>query len=166
MTSEIEDLIVEYRQKGILVDTNILFLYFVGAVNRERISKFKRTNQFIPEDYDLLLGILKNFQRMVTTSNILTEVNSLSNQLGEPQCSQCFALFSQAILPFEEYYIESRNTASNEAFIRFGLTDCGIINLAREQYLVLNDDLKLASYLQRQRIDTVNFNNLRVYGWS
>ena len=86
--------------------------------------------------------------------------------LGELERSQCFALFSQEISAFEEHYIESRNTALNEAFIRFGLTDCGIINLAREQFLVLTDDLKLASYLQSQKIDTVNFNNLRVYGWS
>jgi len=33
-------LLETYRQKGILVDTNILLLYFVGSVNPKRISQF------------------------------------------------------------------------------------------------------------------------------
>jgi uncharacterized protein YaiI (UPF0178 family) len=52
-----------------------------------------------------------------------------------------------------------------DKFTKFGLTDCGIINLCREQYLVLTDDLKLANYLQKEGIDTINFNNIRTYGW-
>ena len=40
-----------------------------------------------------------------------------------------------------------------------------IISLARDRYLVLTDDLRLAHYLQKIGIDTVNFNNIRVYGW-
>ncbi|CAC5340081.1 MULTISPECIES: hypothetical protein [Planktothrix] len=40
-----------------------------------------------------------------------------------------------------------------------------IISLAGDRYLVLTDDLRLAHYLQKIGIDTVNFNNIRVYGW-
>lgn len=161
-----------YRQKGILIDTNILLLYFVGTVNRERISRFNRTQQFVPEDYDLLLRIIGLFQKIVTTPNILTEVNSLANQLGEPERSQCLAIFSRVILGLDgidilkEFYIESKTVATNQGFTKFGLTDCGIIDLVRDKYLVLTDDLKLAAYLSKEGIDTVNFNNLRVYGWS
>jgi hypothetical protein len=63
MKDDISSLFAHYRQKGILIDTNILLLYFVGTVNRERISRFNRTQQFIPEDYDLLLQILNYFQK-------------------------------------------------------------------------------------------------------
>jgi hypothetical protein len=73
--NEIESLFSRYRQKGVLVDTNILLLYFVGATNRERISRFNRTQNFIPEDYDLLLQVLGYFQTIATTPNILTEVS-------------------------------------------------------------------------------------------
>jgi len=163
--NDIEALFSRYRQKGVLVDTNILLLYFVGATNRERISRFNRTQNFIPEDYDLLLQVLSYFQTVATTPNILTEVNSLANQLGEPDRSQCFALFAQGISTFEETYLESRGVVMDQQFTKFGLTDCGILSLARDQYLVLTDDLRLADYLQRQEIDTVNFNNLRVFGW-
>lgn len=75
-------LIKSYKQRGILIDTNILLLWFVGSVNRQRISKFNRTEKFEPEDYDLLLRLLEYFfPKIVTTPNILTEVNSLSQIL-------------------------------------------------------------------------------------
>lgn len=162
---DINSLFARYRQKGILIDTNILLLYFVGSVNRERITRFNRTEQFVLEDYDLLVQILEYFQKVVITPNILTEVNSLANQLGEPERSQCFSIIAQAISGLEEFYIESKVIATNERFTKFGLTDCSILNLARYQYLVLTDDLKLAVYLQKEGIDTINFNNIRVYGW-
>lgn len=165
MKDEISSLFARHRQKGILIDTNILLLSFVGTVNRERISKFKRTEQFVPDDYDLLVQILNYFQKIVTTPNILTEVNSLANQLGEPERSQWFTIFADGISKLEEFYVVSKAIATNERFMKFGLTDCGILDLAKTQYLVLTDDLRLAVYLQKEGIDTINFNNIRVYGW-
>jgi rRNA-processing protein FCF1 len=165
MKDFIRPLFEKYKQKGILIDTNILLLWFVGTVNRSRISKFNRTEQFLPEDYDSLVQILSYFSKIVTTPNILTEVNSLANQLGEPERSQCFSIFAQEVARLDESYIESRTSASMEVFTKFGLTDCGIINLASNQYLVLTDDFKLANYLQKSGVDTINFNNIRVYGW-
>ncbi|WP_375515918.1 hypothetical protein [uncultured Nostoc sp.] len=49
------------------------------------------------EDYELLLAFIASFQKLVITPNILTEVNSLANQLGEPERSQCFAIFTQFV---------------------------------------------------------------------
>lgn len=166
MMNEILILFSKYRQKGILIDTNILLLYFVGTVNRERISRFNRTEKFTPEDYDLLLEVISFFSKRVTTPNILTEVNSLTNQLGEPERSQCLALFSKSITLFNENYIPSHTISQRAEFMRFGLTDCGILELAYSRYLVLTDDLKLAVHLQSQGVDVVNFNHLRSYSWN
>lgn len=163
---DVKVLFARYRQAGILVDTNILLLYVVGLVNRQRISKFKRTQQFFPEDYDLLTQILKSFQKVVTTPNILTEVNSLANQLGEPERSRCLQLFGQAIAKLQEIHQPSQQLALLPEFQKFGLTDCGILNVAQGSYLVLTDDLRLTATLQRKGIDTVNFNNIRVLNWS
>ena len=138
----------------------------MGTVNRERISRFNRTEKFVPEDYDLLQRILTYFQKIVTTPNILTEVNSLANQLGEPERSQCFSIFSEIISNMNESYIESRTITNTKNFAKFGLTDCGILNVARGKYLVLTDDLKLANYLQNVGVDAINFNNIRILGWN
>jgi rRNA-processing protein FCF1 len=166
MNDFISPLFAKYRHRGILIDTNILLLFFVGAVNRERISKFNRTQQYEPEDYDLLLQIIDFFSKRVTTPNILTEVYNLSNQLSEPERSQCLTILAKSISLFMENYIPSNEVSQYIEFTRFGLTDCGIMELARNRYLVLTDDLKLTVHLQSQGIDTVNFNNLRPYNWS
>ncbi|MEH1812965.1 MAG: PIN domain-containing protein [Nostoc sp.] len=168
MKDLIASLVRRYSQKGILIDTNILLLFLVGNVNRERITKFNRTQQFIPEDYELLLEFIARFQKLVTTPNILTEVNSLANQLGEPERSQCFAIFAQFVKNvalLDEYYVNSLDAVNTEKFIKFGLTDSGILTLSKGKYLVLTDDFKLASYLQSVEVDVINFNNIRVFNW-
>ena len=59
--TEVADLLSKYYAKGIVIDTNILLLYLVGSVNHQRITKFKRTAQFIPEDYDRALEVSQYF---------------------------------------------------------------------------------------------------------
>ncbi len=161
MTENIKDLFARYQKSGILVDTDILLLYAVGLANKKRIPLFKRTQQFSIQDFDLLDQILRAFQKIVTTPNILTEVNSLANQLTEPERSQCLGLFTQIICKFEEQYHPSSRIAQFSEFQKFGLTDCGILNLSRNGYLVLTDDFRLSAYLQSQGIDSINFNHLR-----
>ena len=169
MSDDIRVLINQYRSKGILVDTNILLLYFVGAANPKRIQKFNRTEQFDPRDYELLVSSFRFFERIVTTPNILTEVYNLINQIGEPDRYQCLIEVARLITQlekFEESYIGSREIVELPSFPVFGLTDGGIEQLARDQYLVLTDDLKLANHLLSGGIDVLNFNNLRVYNWT
>ena len=168
MKDVINSLIRRYHQKGILIDTNILLLFLVGSVNLERITRFNRTEQFIPEDYELLLKLIAKFQKIITTPNILTEVNSLANQLGEPERSQCFVIFAQFAqnaTRLNEHYIKSLDAVTVDRFVKFGLTDCGILTLARDKHLVLTDNLKLANYLQSVGLDVINFNNIRVFNW-
>jgi len=162
MIEAIQEIIRRYSSRGVLIDTNILLLYFVGASNRSRIGKFKRTKQFTAEDYDLLISFMAQFQTVATMPNILTEVSSLINQLGEPDRSDCYILFANEVSLFQEAYIRSQEIASADwSFPKYGLTDCGIAKIAPNQYLVLTDDLKLTRYLNSLRIDTLNFNNLK-----
>lgn len=163
MTDDIEALFARYQRKGILIDTNILLLWLVGSTNKARITKFNRTQGFVAEDYELLVDIFQTFQKVLTTPNILTEVSNLINQLGEPERSQCFSIFARDIVQLDEIYIESHTIAATDKFTKFGLTDCGIAALAKGKYLVLTEDFKLANYLQKIGIDTVNFNNIRMW---
>lgn len=159
MTDEyIERLLRRYFPTGILVDTNILLLLFVGTLSKEKIAKFDRTDQFTPTDYDLLVDLLQSFRVIATTPNILTEVNSLLNKLGEPARQ----VFASGLTILDETYLPSKQIASLDwPFLKYGLTDCGIAEVAQGKYLVLTDDLKATSYFNQRGIDTINFNNLR-----
>ncbi|MBN3943570.1 PIN domain-containing protein [Nostoc sp. NMS9] len=168
MKDLIASLVRRYSQKGVLIDTNILLLFLIGSVNQEQITKFNRTYQFLPEDYELLLAFIASFQKLITTPNILTEVNSLANQLGEPERSQCFGIFAQFVKNvalLDEYYVKSLDAVNTDKLVKFGLTDSGILTLSKGKYLVLTDDFKLASYLQSVEVDVINFNNIRVFNW-
>ena len=81
MNEYVTGLFQRYRSRGVLVDTNILLLFFVGSFERTLITRFKRTNQYRAEDYDLLCHFLSHFDRMATTPHVLSEVNSLSHRL-------------------------------------------------------------------------------------
>jgi rRNA-processing protein FCF1 len=165
MIEEIRQLIVRYIKRGILIDTNILLLYFVGSFNPKLISSFKRTLQFTPEDYNTLILMLAPFERLITTPNILTEVSNLSGQLGEPVRTEYFRTFGKKISVMEENYINSHEASLRGEFIKLGLTDTAILMLATEQYLVLTDDFRLSQNLQRKGLDVINFNHVRPLGW-
>ncbi len=160
-------LIERYQSKGILVDSNLLLLYFVGLYDPTMIQKFKRTRGFIPKDFVLLRVFLEKFQCIVTTPNIMSEVSNLAGQMGSPAKEEFFLAFAKQInVPgdddkLDEQYVASRQASRIEAFVKVGLTDSAIIHLAKDRFLVLTDDFRLAGMLGHLSIDAINFNHLR-----
>lgn len=59
---------------SVILDTNLLVLLVVGMTNRAFIGKHKRTRAYTEEDYDLLCLLLEQYQQIITTPSILTEV--------------------------------------------------------------------------------------------
>ena len=161
----VNKLFSRYRDKGILIDSNLLLLYFIGKFDSSQIPKFKRTAKFTLEDFHLLLSVFRRFKRVVTTPNILTEVSNLANQLADHLKEAFYSEFSKQISVFDERYTSSVSICSQEHFIKFGLTDSGIIKSAANEYLILTDDFKLANFLEKRNADVINFNHIRTLGW-
>jgi len=161
----INELIGRYQNKGLLIDTNLLLLYFVGAYDPERIPRFKRTMSFTVDEFWLLAKFYSTFNKVITTPNILTEVSNLLGQLSEDLRQSFYTEFAKRIPDFEEHYTTSARVSAADHFIRFGLTDSGIADLVQGNYLVLTDDLRLARYLENRQIDVINFNHLRPLTW-
>jgi hypothetical protein len=153
--------IQRHRQSGVLVDTNLLLLYLIGSFRREQITRFKRTNTFTIEDFDLLERLLGQFARVLTTPNILTEVSNLAGQLSSHLKPDFFSSFAARISFLDEHQVASSVVAPNREFVKFGLTDAVMIALAKESHLVLTAEFPLANYLQSLGMDVINFNHLR-----
>jgi rRNA-processing protein FCF1 len=158
------DLLSRYKSKGILVDTNLLLVYFVWMYDHRRTESLKRVKSkaFSIRDLELLSGIFKYFDKVVTTPNILTEVSNLSNELSEAERPIYYQVFASQVSLLHEEYVASLKVCSLEHFNRFHLTDSGIIDLVKGKYLVLTDDFKLSGYLRSSGIDYINFDHLRV----
>ena len=80
---DVLQLINRHCASGLLVDTNLLLLYLIGRTNRNRISKFKRTQAYTIEDFDLLHRFMAEFKTLITTPHVLTEVSNLGDLYGQ-----------------------------------------------------------------------------------
>jgi len=159
------DLLIEkHRANGLLIDTNLLLLYLIGRTNKSRIPLFKRTQRYTVEDFDLLKLLLSQFETLITTPHVLTEVSNLSS-LQEPELSRLRTLFKETTEHTLELYDESRHVMSDRAFNRLGLADAAIATVCRRSLLVLTDDLELYHALTIRGVDAINFNHIRTYFW-
>ena len=163
MSSSVANPASFYRREGLLIDSNLLLLLFVGLHDRSRIEKFKWTAQFTLEDFRLLLGFIQRFKEVATTPSILAEVSNLLGQLPDNLRYSFYEHFAEAIKVRHEHYAPSQELSKDRAFPKFGLTDTAILQAASGIYLVLTDDLRLAQYLQGRNIDVINFNHLRTF---
>lgn len=155
------------QPRHLLVDTNLLILLTVGSFEPGLIGRHKRTHQFTVEDYRLLREYLRRFRTLVTTSNILTEVSNLVDQVGAPISQKLQELLASIIGVLEEQYVVSRDCCGLEEFRRLGLADASILRLAQDQgdLAVLTDDIHLYLALQKRGLEAVNFNHLREISW-
>ena len=167
MRDYVTQLLTKYRNSGILLDANILILYFVGSLDRNLIPKFGPTKIFTKEDYNILFNILRQLriEKFVTTPNVLTEVNNLANKLPENYRLAFLQKFAREIPNFEEHYLPSSEVSQTPVFKKLGLTDAGIVGLVKDKHLVVTMDFPLSNYLQYLGIDDINFNHIRAQNW-
>lgn len=143
-----------------LVDTNLLVLLSVGTWNRDYISIHKRTSQFTPDDYDLLINILSQFKKILVTPNILSECSNLCAQTGEPARSHVLCALRALTHDRDEVYVRSSDASCHSTYVRLGLTDAAI-HIAAQDATVFTTDLDLYLSLSAAGKNAVNFNHLR-----
>lgn len=148
-----------------LLDTNLLVLLTIGSHERALIPRHKRTNQFTVEDYDLLVAILDDFPRHVTTPNILTEASNLVDQIDGKVAQLLQGQLERIVGVLDEQYIPSSEAARVDEFRRLGLSDSAILLLAGGDLLVLTVDLHLYLALEKRKLAVRNFNHLRELSW-
>lgn len=144
----------------LLVDTNLLVLWTVGAINRNRIETFKRTSQYTEADYDLLLRVLAKFRTLYTVPHVLAEVSNLTDLPGaEGQRARSFLKEAISLLTEEE--IPSTLAAEDVLYPRLGLVDAAIGAVARaHNCTVLTDDFDLYHRLTHEQVKVINFSHL------
>ena len=154
-----------HNTAGVLIDTNLLVLFVVGTVNRERIRTFKRTSIYTREDYDLLRRVLSRFKVWYTVAHVLAEVNDLTDLPG-PEKIRARLVLKDTISPLHEADIPSARAAEERIFEGLGLVDAAIGAAAREHNCsVLTDDFDLYHRLSRDHIYVFNFTHLREASW-
>jgi hypothetical protein len=158
-------LIEKHHAKGALVDANLLVLLLVGAINRQRILNFKRTQNFTIEDFELLTRLMDWFGKIVTTPHVLSQVSDLTDLSGK-ELREIRQKFKLVVEQIDESYDESRVLVADPIFERLGLADAAIATVCSREILVLTADVKLQLAVQQRGWDALNFNHVRQLAWN
>ena len=147
------------------IDANLLLLLVVGSVSQAAISRHRRlrTRAFTPEDYRILLNLIDRVDRVLVTPNTLAETSNLLGQHGEPERTRFFARLQAIIEVTEEVVVASAEASNNSVFVRLGLTDCALLEVANADTPVVTVDFDLYHAALMMAPDSaINFNHLRL----
>ena len=165
--SLVGNLISKHHSKGILIDTNILLLFFIGIYDKEFIDKFKRTSKYSNEDFEIVKKIILKFKNIIITPHILTEISNLSFQMSENLLKNYFLSIIKIIKNMKEIYIDKNEIIESKFYIKIGFADSSIIECAwKKGILVFTDDFPLSNYLLKLKCDVINLNYIRTEVWS
>lgn len=160
-TDEISELFVRHRASGILVDANLLLVYVIGCTDEEWVAKFERTRGYSIEDFRLLRDFIACFNRVLTTPNVVTEVNNLASRLSADRAHRFMRVFSEQIGVLDERFVPSAEASRQQYFGECGVTDSAIMIASGHDVLVLTDDFRLYGILIDMGHACVNFNHIR-----
>jgi predicted nucleic acid-binding protein len=143
--------------RDVIIDTNIFILFLAGQINENKIQNYTRNSLYTKEDYYFLLNIVVNYDRIITSPNILTEVDNILNRItGEDKYKYLIIvknIYKQTI----EKYIETEAVSKNWFFDTLGITDASILMMAKECELLISGDSSLCDYAKSLNIKTFDF---------
>jgi predicted nucleic acid-binding protein len=143
--------------RDVIIDTNIFILFLAGQINENKIKNYTRNSLYTKEDYYFLLNVLSNYDRIITSPNILTEVDNILNRItGEDKYKYLLlvkAIYKQTM----EKYIKTEEVSQNWFFDTLGITDSAILMMAKESELLISGDSSLCDYAKSLNIKTFDF---------
>ena len=129
--------------QGYFIDANLLTLLVVGGVDPELIAKHRRLRDYTAGDYEILLVILEEVERVFVTPNTLTEASNLLRQHGEPERTRLMHGLAYLIDESEEIVIASSRASANPHFTGLGLADTVLLESVSAQTPLVTADLAL-----------------------
>ena len=165
----IQRYILDKAPQGLIIDTNILILFFIGAYDQSYIKECKRTSEYTEEDFETLKEFLNCFKglKIYITPHIISEISNLSITSGfsSSKLSGYIGRIVELIKEMNESHIEVHSLLQLDITLikEFGFTDLGIIELSKKYNIpILTDDGRLYGYASSQT-DVINFKHIKYY---
>jgi hypothetical protein len=159
---EAVQLLRKHGRTGVLFDTNLLFVFLVGAVDRALVENSKRTRAFTAGDFDLIVSMVDLTRKPIVTAYVASEISNLATSLNDYDRERVLKVFrafmtSQSV----ERHIPLSNVVELEEFETLGTTDTAILRTRTRPPLVVTADWPLASKLHASGRPVINFNHIR-----
>lgn len=165
------DEISSYRRTNhaasLIIDTNILLLFFIGIYDRDYLDSCplmtENGKRYRREHFELMEKVLKIFlNKIVITPHVLSEINMLSRKRVKPEArmTSLFIKITQQLEKCREEHVELKIILSNGGVLKFGFTDISLIEAAnKNKWAILTDELPLYSNY-RESVPIIYFSNL------
>ena len=162
MSIDVFKLANTYQRQGILLDTNLLLILFLGLVDKKLLQTHKKSQDYSIDDFEFISKYIDKFHKRWTTPHILTEVSNLAS-LTKSKHRYLFAKVSQVIANhYFEDYIPYQELTGTAEFVDFGLTDSCILTLAKtKNILIATNDLPLANAISALGKDCLYYDLFR-----
>lgn len=141
----------------VIIDANLLILLAVGRVDASLVEKHRRLRAYEARDYVLLERTVANFGAILLSPNASTEASNLLRYSAEPERRLYLLSLQEIIATAFECYVPSVDAAEDAAFILFGLSDAVLIRMARNEDVLLTNDLKLYLLAANAGKPAINF---------
>ena len=147
--------------RSVLVDSNLLFILVVGHTSRDHVGRARRTEQYSPEDFDLLQSALSDYDKVLVTPHVLAETSNLLGYLSEPLLSKTRSTLGQMLARWNEHYAPCIELIDAPIYLRLGVTDSALFTAASATSALLTDDFPLYLAASTAGRDAINFTHLR-----
>ncbi len=167
--TEIKAFCYKYGRRPLIIDTNILLLFFVGAFNKNYLNQCPLTaDKYTPEDFDLLIEIISYFRpEIIITPQILAEISNQSKlSIKDPHFTNYFNILINKLKGYKEHHIELQKIIGLDIKMLsdFGFTDMSIAETAKElNSAILTDDRRLYDYCYKTT-PTIKFSYIQNAG--
>jgi len=153
------------RSAGLLVDTNLLVLFTVVSVNRDRIETSKRTHQYTKGDFDLAVRVSGRFEPVLTVAHVLAAVSNLTD-LRDAERPAARRVLKETVSVLRVVEMPSARAADDRLYERLGLAAAAISAVARvRDCCVLTDDFDLFNARGLDGVPVLNSTHLREQAW-
>ena len=147
--------------RSVLVDSNLLFILVVGHTSRDHVGRARRTEQYSPEDFDLLQSALTDYDKVLVTPHVLAETSNLLGYLSEPLLSKTRSTLGLMLARWNEHYAPCIDLVDAPIYLRLGVTDSALFTAASSTAALLTDDFPLYLAASTAGRDAINFTHLR-----
>jgi len=103
------------------------------------------------------LNVLADYDRIITSPNILTEVDNILNRIGGEDKYKYLVLVKTMYKQTIEKYIKTEKITQNWYFDSLGITDSSILMMAKDCELLISGDSSLCDHAKSLNIKTFDF---------
>lgn len=147
--------------RPLILDANLAVLLIVGLTDPRLIRSHRNLTAYDSRDFELVKNIVSMSTELIWCPHLLSEVSSLTRQIGGPARRRVTDGLARVIGESEETYIKSEDGTRQGAYLKLGLTDSIILLLARSGATLLTADLDLHLAALSEGLSTINFSEIR-----